>query len=140
MSQTVVARLEGARTLNRLYFKGPWVDQCPICNEDGVAGNRLLMCDFCPKAFHYGCADLEIRERAQKGDWLCPDCRKADNLTRLDAKRRKRGSPRLGTTQPQTFNTEVSLPITPPAVTEELRRKRGRPRKLLRDCQTRSND
>ncbi len=48
----------------------------------------LLMCDFCPKAFHHGCVGLEICERAQKGDWLCADCRKADDLTRLDAKSR----------------------------------------------------
>ncbi len=85
--------MEGARThdgFNRLYFKGPWVDQCPICNKDVVAGNRLLMCVFCPKTFHYGCAGLEIRERAQKGDWLCPDCRNEDDLTRLDAKPRRR--------------------------------------------------
>jgi hypothetical protein len=43
MSQTVVARMEEARThdgFNRLYSKCPWVDQCPICNKHGVAGNQ----------------------------------------------------------------------------------------------------
>ena len=88
MSQTAVARLEGTRThdgFKRPYFKGPWVDQCPICDKDGVTGNRLLLCDFCPKAFHYGCVGLDIRERAQVGDWLCPECRAADELTRLAA-------------------------------------------------------
>ncbi len=60
MSQTAVVRLEGSRThdgFKRLYFKGPWVDQCPICNKDGIACNCVLMCDFCPRTFtnkHHG--------------------------------------------------------------------------------------
>jgi hypothetical protein len=58
------------------------VNQCPICNKDGITGHHLLMCDFCPKAFNCGCIGLEVRERAQKGDWLCPDFRKVDDLTR----------------------------------------------------------
>ena len=136
MSQTVVARLEGSRThdgFKRPYFKGPWMDQCPVCNKDGVTGNRLLLCDFCPKAFHYGCVNLDTRERAQAGDWLCPDCRAADELTRLDDKppRRRAGKTRGGTAQqPQTSNTEVTLPSTPVIETAKLR-KRGRPRKAV---------
>ncbi len=71
ISQTAVARLEGARThvgFNRLYFKGPGVYQCPVCNKYGVAGNRLLLCDFCPKAFHNGCVGLEIVRMRAGGD------------------------------------------------------------------------
>jgi hypothetical protein len=67
----------------------------------------------------------------QKRDWLCPDCRKADDSTRLDARPRSREHPRLGTAQPQTANTEVTLPSTPPAVMEQLRRKRGRPKEVV---------
>ncbi len=110
------------------------MDQCPICNKDGVARNRLLLCDFCPKAFHYGCVGLEIRERAQKGAWLCPECRAADELTRLDDKppRRRNVKTRGGTAQqPRTSDTEVTLPSTPLIVTAKLRRPVGRPRKVV---------
>ncbi len=99
MSQTAVARLDGNRThdgFKRPYFNGPWMNQCPICNMDGITGNRLLMCHFCPKAFHFGSIGLEVGERAQKGDWLCPDCRMVDDLTRLDARPRRRGRPCKG--------------------------------------------
>jgi hypothetical protein len=136
MSQTAVARLEGSRThdaFKRPYFKGPWVDQCPVCNNDGVTGDRLLMCDFCPNAFHFGCVNLDIRERAQTGDWLCPDCRAADELTRLgDKPPRRRAGKTSGSTaqQPQTSNTEVTLASTPVIETVKLR-KRGRPRKMV---------
>ena len=136
MSQTAVARLEGSRThdaFKRPYFKGPWVDQCPVCNNDGVTGDRLLMCDFCPNAFHFGCVNLDIRERAQTGDWLCPDCRAADELTRLgDEPPRRRARKTSGSTaqQPQPSNTVVTLPSTPVIETAILR-KRGRPRKTV---------
>ncbi len=46
-----------------------WLEQCPICKKDDVQGNRLLMCDFCPNAYHFGCVGLDVRARAQSGDW-----------------------------------------------------------------------
>jgi hypothetical protein len=77
---------------------------------------------------------LDIRERAQTGDWLCPECRAADGLTRLDVQppRRRNGKTRGGTAQqPRTSNTEVTLSRTPLIVTEKLRRPVGRPRKVV---------
>ena len=132
MSQTAVARLEGSRThdgFERPYFKGPWVDICTKCAQDGTGKNRLLICDFCPKAFHFGCAGLDVRTRAQTGDWMCPDCRKADDLTRLDAKPARRARPPTGTAMPTTNNITATPPSTLPVVTERLRRPVGRPPK-----------
>jgi hypothetical protein len=71
MSQTAVARLENKLThdaFNRKYHTGTWLDLCPTCGKEGVKGNALLMCNFCPNAFHFGCLGLEVRVRAQKGD------------------------------------------------------------------------
>ena len=96
MSQTVVARLENKRThdsFNRQYHTGEWLDECPTCGKVGVQGNALLMCSFCPNAYHFGCLGMDVRQRAQKGNWQCPPCRARDDLTRLDERPRKQ--PRL---------------------------------------------
>ncbi len=50
---------------------------------------------------------------------------------RLDDQPRRRGRPCKGTAHPQVHSTTVSLPSTPPAVTEHLQRKVGRPRKVV---------
>ncbi len=92
MTQTAVARLENKRThdsFNRAYHVGDWLDNCPTCGQIGVKGNALLMCAFCPNAFHFGCLGMDLRTRAHKGDWACPTCRAADDLTRLDERPRK---------------------------------------------------
>ncbi len=57
MSQTAVARLENKRThdeFTRKYHTGEWLDNCPKCGKVGVKGDALLMCAFCPNAFHFG--------------------------------------------------------------------------------------
>jgi hypothetical protein len=77
MNQTAVARLENKRTHDAFARKEGW------------KGNALLMCAFCPTAFHFGCLGMDLRERAPKGDWRCPTRRTADDLTRLDEKPRK---------------------------------------------------
>jgi hypothetical protein len=157
MSQTAVARLENKRTHDafaRKYHRGQWLDNCPKCGEEGVKGNALLMCDFCPNAFHFGCVGMDLRERAPKGDWQCPPCRTADDLTRLDEKPRKQarltGPHRKGrAARPVAANITITPATTPAEVTEQLRhpavlpaetstslvtegvvaRKRGRPRR-----------
>jgi hypothetical protein len=88
------------------------------------------MCDFCPNACHFGCVGLDVRACAQSGDWQCPVCRKADDLTRLDEKPRGRGRPK-GTGQPTSANTVVTRARSLPAVTGQLRRPVGRPRKVV---------
>ena len=84
------------------------------------------MCDYCPNAFHFGCIGLDVRVRAQTGDWLCSDCRKVDNLARIDERPGKQ--PRLGAAAPTalpTLNkTCVSQPSTSPVET-------ARPRKVV---------
>ncbi len=127
MSPTAVARLEGNRThdgFERPYHRGKWLDQSPFCKEDGVQGNRLLMGDFCPNFYHFGCVGLDVHERAQFGDW------KVDDLARLDEKPRGRCRPK-GTVRPTTHNTIVTQLSTLPVATEQLR-KRGRPRTVIR--------
>jgi hypothetical protein len=49
MTQTAVARLEAD---NRAYHVGDWLDNYPTCGQIGIKGNPLLMCAFCPDAFH----------------------------------------------------------------------------------------
>ena len=150
MSQTAVARLENKRThdaFNRKYHSGKWLDLCPTCSKEGVKGNPLLMCDFCPNAFHFGCLGLEVRQRAQKGDWQCPPCRQLDDLTRLDERPRKKprlpaDRPGLEPAIPTLSNTTIEAPITLPRTTSQptaahappvpARRPVGRPRKAVR--------
>ena len=150
MSQTAVARLENKRThdaFNRKYHSGKWLDLCPTCSKEGVKGNPLLMCDFCPNAFHFGCLGLEVRQRAQKGDWQCPPCRQLDDLTRLDERPRKKprlpaDRPGLEPAIPTLSNTKIEAPITLPRTTDQpmaahappvpARRPVGRPRKVVR--------
>ncbi len=57
ISQTAVARLENKRTHDafaRKYHTRECLDNCPKCGQVGVKGDALLMCAFCPNAFHFG--------------------------------------------------------------------------------------
>jgi hypothetical protein len=148
MTQTAVARLENKRThdsFNRAYHVGKWLDNCPTCGQTGVKGNALLMCDFCPNAFHFGCLGMDLRARAPKGDWACPTCRAVDDLTRLDERPRKLQSRPRGT-RPMEARTVVDPEpaATPPAAAAAEprenpqghdvvapRKKRGRPRRVV---------
>ena len=57
-----------------------------MCDKDGVKSNPLLCCSFCPRALHYQCAGMELRQRAPAGLWQCPACRRAEDGARvLDA-------------------------------------------------------
>ncbi len=128
ISETAVARLENKRThdaFNRKYHTGTWLDLCPTCGKEGVKGNRLLMCDFCPNAFHFGCLGLEVRVRAQKGDWQCPPCRQVDELTRIDERPRKKkqrlpaARPRLEPAIPTISNTTIEATIALPRAPDQ---------------------
>ncbi len=82
-------RLEANRThdgFKRLFFTGPWMEQCSIGNKDGITGSHLLMCDLGLKAFHFGCAGLQVRERAHIS------ARTAAKLTTLHASTSGRAS------------------------------------------------
>ncbi|KAL0944407.1 origin recognition complex subunit 4 [Colletotrichum truncatum] len=47
-------------------------DVCAICSKpDSKAGNRILFCDGCDKAYHQKCYDIP---RVPRGDWYCNDC------------------------------------------------------------------
>jgi len=145
-----VARLENKRThdaFDRKYHSGTWLDLCPTCSKEGVKGNPLLMCDFCPNAFHFGCPGLEVRQRAQKGDWQCPPCRQLDDLTRLDERPRKKPRlpaqrPGLESATPTMSNTRIEAPTVLPRTTTQplaapappvpARRPVGRPPKAAR--------
>ncbi len=110
----------------RKYHTGEWLDNCPKCGEEGVKGNALLMCAFCPNAFHFGCLGMDLRERAPKGDWQCPTCRTANDLTRLDERPRKHarlaGPHSKGrAARPAAANITVTPATTPMEVTEKLR-------------------
>jgi hypothetical protein len=144
MTQTAVARLESKRahdSYNRAYHVGDWLDNFPTCGQIGVKGNALLMCSFCPNAFHFGCLGMDLRTRAPKGDWACPTCRAADDLTRLDQRprnvqRRAHDSvptDRNLTVAPVTAPQQVAAPrdhLRHPDVAAQLR-KRSRPRKVV---------
>lgn len=41
---------------------------CHVCKADG----DLMLCDFCPKAYHKVC--LEIAPDEDEKEWACPDC------------------------------------------------------------------
>ena len=36
-------------------------------------GGEIILCDFCPKAYHLVCLDPELDE-APEGKWSCPHC------------------------------------------------------------------
>jgi hypothetical protein len=88
---SAVARLESQRTHDsfgrrKWLAKDGWEEQCDVCDKDGVKSNPLLCCSFCPRALHYQCAGMELRQRAPAGLWQCPACRRAEDGARvLDA-------------------------------------------------------
>ena len=43
---------------------------CSICRN----GGNLLLCDNCPKSFHFECLKLKEKEISKDEDWFCPDC------------------------------------------------------------------
>ena len=57
-------------------------DPCAICDGDSGKGNALLMCATCPRVFHFGCLNLDVRPRAQAGQFTCPHCRELEDVER----------------------------------------------------------
>ena len=84
---------------------------------------------------------MDLRTRAPKGDWACPTCRAADDLTRLDERPRKLQRRTHGSRTTDANTTVVPVPAPPEAAApqDHLRpqdvaaplRKRGRPRKVV---------
>lgn len=44
-------------------------DYCESCNQCG----ELLLCDTCPRAYHYICIEAEVKD-IPSGPWSCPHC------------------------------------------------------------------
>jgi hypothetical protein len=102
MFQAAMVRLEDNRThdeFNWSYLKGPWLNQRPICHNDGITGNRLSWL-----------RRTRVQLARQKGDWICLDCRKLDDLTRLYDWPRRCGRPCKWPTEPAASNTAVAQP------------------------------
>uniref|UniRef100_A0A0N4ZRZ9 PHD-type domain-containing protein n=1 Tax=Parastrongyloides trichosuri TaxID=131310 RepID=A0A0N4ZRZ9_PARTI len=59
-------------------------DFCEACHGDG----EVLLCDFCPKAYHLSCSDPNLDEPPE-GDWMCPCCREEIELKEKIAKHKQ---------------------------------------------------
>lgn len=51
-------------------FKIIHKDYCQSCRQ----GGELILCDYCPRAYHKVCLDEELTELPD--DWCCPHCQK----------------------------------------------------------------
>ena len=50
-------------------------DQCHYCTDKGEEGSWLVMCDSCPRSFHFECLIPPIRKKdLPEGEWYCPIC------------------------------------------------------------------
>uniref|UniRef100_A0A0N5C6R3 PHD-type domain-containing protein n=1 Tax=Strongyloides papillosus TaxID=174720 RepID=A0A0N5C6R3_STREA len=59
-------------------------DYCESCKGDG----EVLLCDFCPRAYHLSCSDPDLDEPPE-GDWMCPGCRDEVELKEKIAKHKQ---------------------------------------------------
>ena len=124
----MVARLEGKRTHDA--FQRPYVltegghdDQCFACGRDSGPGNALLMCDVCPRVFHYACLNLDARPRAQAGAFICPECQELEN-----SERRLPPSLRAGRAPLRFVETEPPTPLPSAMADPAQARGPGRPK------------
>ena len=136
MPASVVARLESKRTHDSFKRRiwpanDGWEEQCSACGRDGTKANPLLCCTFCPRGFHYGCANMAMRGRAPKGDWQCPTCREVESHARdLDAPVRVRPPWRGTRARPGRHNIDAlplataPLALDPPAADPSRKRSR----------------
>merc|ERR1712039_62352 len=46
-------------------------EYCEVCGQ----GGEIILCDYCPKAYHLVCLDPELDEPPE-GKWACPSCEK----------------------------------------------------------------
>jgi SpoVK/Ycf46/Vps4 family AAA+-type ATPase len=50
-------------------------DDCDVCHGDA---GELVLCDGCPAAYHITCLPATHDQPEEEGDWVCPDCLKAN--------------------------------------------------------------
>ena len=46
-------------------------EKCKLCRKQT---GEMILCDMCPKSFHFECVDLK-KEDIPKGRWFCQKCR-----------------------------------------------------------------
>ena len=73
------------------------------------SGSPLVLCDYCPKAFHVSCLEGVAMGDLPVGEWACPKCheKQAANKQKLEdlATKKKEALERVATARPPLCST-----------------------------------
>ena len=73
---------------------GDWESSCHVCGLFDADATRLLLCNYCPLAFHHACIGRRV---TPLGLWRCPDC--LDDDARVDDEDEVRAIPEAVTVE-----------------------------------------